>query len=323
MTERYADVNGKDAASHDEHGCFGVDTEYAHDVLVKDTCVGRDGSPAPRDDGITIRAFDHDSGFCPTTTRYLDASGSPAGDENGVYSIKDEDNAECDPVEAICRGAGGGETACAPERFAEERITYDKQGRVIDDQYSGGSGVDPNYGAPEIKMTYDRLGHKLTTSCFTGGARSQCSNLGYHREESHYDDNGRETDEVYFNEDDSPATNIDIFQTKYTYDNYDHLAEEQGFDSSGKLMNAHGMAVRRYYYDDGHRLFGLILLDTNNAPAHYEYCFSELTCPGETWHALRIIRSPTGHLLSNEFFDADGNLILSVDWRQQSCWGAD
>jgi hypothetical protein len=80
------------------------------------------------------------------------------------------------------------------------------------------------------------------------------------------------------------------------------------------------MATQRRLYDAGHRLFALILLDRSGGPAHYAGCFTGRDCPTRDWHAVRLVRGPNGRAVANQFFDAGGQLIDTIDCDTRRCW---
>src|SRR5262249_44477662 len=114
--------------------------------------------------------------------------------------------------------------------------------------------------------------------------------------------------------------NLGVAKRRYVYDNYDHLHQIDGFGPDGDVVESMGMATQRRLYDAGHRLFALILLDRSGQPAHYAGCFSGRDCPARYWPAVLLVPGLNGRAETNQFFDASGQLIDTVDCDTRRCW---
>jgi hypothetical protein len=200
----------------------------------------------------------------------------------------------------------------------------DDKGRVVSIKHrepDGDPGRDPEYGAFELRKKWDPVGNMVEESCWgPSGEPIECDHTGYHTEKITVDDAGRTRAVRYFAVVGEPATNLGVAVRRYVYDNYDHIREIDGFDETGDVVEALGMASQRRLYDPGHRLFALLLYDKSGKPASYKGCFTGRDCPARDWHAVRIFRGDNGHVTRNEFFDADGQLIETLDCDAHRCW---
>src|SRR5204862_876556 len=127
-----------------------------------------------------------------------------------------------------------------------------------------------------------------------------------------FDDAGRPILQTFIDVRGLPTTNMGTAQRKTRFDNYDHPAESRSLDASGADTDSSGMTIRRNLWDATHRLFAIQLFDRDNKPARYTACYIGATCPAGAWHAVRINRRPNGTAQTNQFFDADGQLIDTI-----------
>lgn len=323
---RFLAVAGHPVGSADSYGCHGADYHYERNQESRRRCLDDAGRVAPDEDGVAVIVTDRDREGCAVANRYLDAGGQPTT-RDGIHELRDAYDVRCQEVSNACLGLGGAKVACGPGQPAEYRYIRDAHGRVTSTTYldeAGSRTGDPSYGASELRQTYDDLGNRLEEACFdASGFGMDCGNTGFHRKVDVYDPNGRAIEERFYAGDGSAATNMGTVVRKYVYDNYDHLSESQDYDASGQLFEVQGMAIKRNYYDDSHRLFGIVLLDARGKPSMYSSCYTGVYCPGNAtipWHAVRLVRSPMGRIISNEYFDTDGQLIEAVDCKQLQCW---
>jgi hypothetical protein len=134
------------------------------------------------------------------------------------------------------------------------------------------------------------------------------------------DDAGREIEETFFDDRGQPASNGGTVVRRFRYDNYDHVFEATNHDADGELFEYLGMTTQRKLYDAAHREFAVLLLDRAGKPARYTGCFTGAHCPAGAWHAVRINRRPDGTVESNQFFDADGQLIETTSCTKERCF---
>ena len=81
------------------------------------------------------------------------------------------------------------------------------------------------------------------------------------------------------------------------------------------------MSIKRYLYDEGHRDFAKLLFDVSDKRARYTGCFTGQDCPNKAWHAVRVRRQANGKGIGNLYFDADGQLMATLDCVKKRCWG--
>lgn len=324
--EHYLGIDSKPTPSAAEHGCFGLARDHERGQERRRRCIEADGRPRRDTDGVAAVEIVHDPRGCAVETRYVGLGGE-AVLRDGVAVHDDTVDARCRVTVASCRDVDRDLVACAAGEPAAFHHQLDRNGRIaastfIDDD--GDAGVDPSYGAAEVRYRYDQLGRQVSESCHdASGDNIECARTGFHRTADTLDANGRIAERRFFATDGTAATNRGTVRRRYLYDNYDHLAEAQNLDEDGALVAADGMAIKRNYYDDRHRLFGLVLLDTNGQPAHYASCFTGVECPDDPWHAVRVVRSPDGRVTHNHYFDHHGKLMVTIDCRQDQCWGVD
>lgn len=329
ISERYQAVAGHPVGNADEFGCAGEDYAYDRNQLSKQTCIDDLGQVAPDEDGVVYWVPTYDADGCEIKTRYLDGYSQPATRE-GVHEYRTTVDAHCFTTSSRCFDTGGQPTACGPNQPAGYQYVRDDHGWITGTAYialDGGAGVDASYGASEMRYAYDALGNRTEESCFDlDGNPIECAGTGFHRFVDTFDGNGRATEERFYGPDGSVAANMGTVVRRMIYDNYDHLSESQDYDAQGQIQEVDGMAIKRNYYDDSHRLFGVILLDKQGQPARYASCYVAVTCPTDAngnplpWHAVRLLRSPMGRVTSNVYFDRSGRSIYTTDCKTQQCW---
>ncbi len=326
--ERFYDVNGKATPSAEERGCYAVGYEYEHGQEVRRRCLNADGSQRRDTDGVATFESVRDRRGCKIEARHLGAGGELVL-RDGIASYEYKVDNHCRTIVSACVDRDGDRTACAAGEPAVYKYKLDRHGRTVSATFLDTDGeptVDGDYGATEVRYEYDALGRQTAESCHgEHGVNLQCAETGFHRNVDAFDDNGRISSRRFVGPDGEVATNRGTLVREYIYDNYDHLVETRNRDEDGDLLESDGMAIKRNYYDDTHRLFGLVLLDAQGAPSRYDACFTGVKCPalGQPWHAVRVVRSPDGRPTHNHYFDHDGKLIMTLDCRQEQCWGGD
>jgi hypothetical protein len=323
MAELNFGLDGKPAMSMSA-GCTGRRFEYDdRGVLVRETCLGADGTPARADEGVAVTVHETNADGCVVRQTRLDRDGKPTH-VRGVYGLRHEPDAWCNGLAETCLGALGEPVACGPEGPARTELELDERGRAVSVRHrgpDGDPGRDAEFGVFELRRGWDALGNLVEESCWgASGEAIECDHTGFHAQRIAVDDAGRTREIRYLDAGGAPATNLGVAVRRYIYDNYDHLHEIDGFDESGDFVEALGMAAQRRLYDPGHRLFALILLDKAGKPARYTGCFTGRDCPARDWHAVRIYRGPNGRVVKNVYFDADGQLVETMDCDQKRCW---
>ena len=322
--ELHFGLDGKPALSTSE-GCSGHRQEYDdRGLVIRDTCLGKDGAPARAEEGVAVTTFELNEDGCVVQKRSWDRDGKPTH-VRGVYGQKIERDATCNELSTVCFGEDGEQAVpCGPGEPARYDYELDERGRVVSVKHrepDGDPGRDPEYGAFELRKAWDPLGNLVEEACWgASGEPIECDHTGFHSEKIVVDDAGRTGTVRYFDVAGNPASNLGVAVRRYTYDNYDHISKIDGFDQTGDSVEALGMAAQRRLYDSSHRLFALLLFDRNGKPAHYTGCFTGRDCPAHDWHAVRIFRGDNGHVTKNEYFDADGKLIETLDCDTHRCW---
>jgi len=321
--ELHLGIDGKPVISTSE-GCSGHRQEYDDRGLeIRDTCLGQDGAPARAEEGVAVTTFEYNEDGCVVSRKSWDRDGKPTH-VRGVYGTTIENDPMCNEISTTCVGADGQPVACGPGEPARYDHELDDKGRIVSIKHrepDGDPGRDPEYGAFELRKSWDPLGNVVEEGCWgASGEPIECDHTGFHSSKTFVDDAGRTRTVRYFAADGSPASNLGVAVRRYIYDNYDHISKIDGFDESGDSVEALGMSAQRRLYDSSHRLFALLLFDKNGKPAHYTGCFTGRDCPARDWHAVRIFRGDNGHTTKNEYFDADGQLIETMDCDTHRCW---
>ena len=309
-------------------GCAGYRRVWSTNAtLVTRTCLDLADQPTRSGDGITTEHFDYVAIGCRSKTRYTDAAGNPAVDHGGIAGFDYTLDARCQVTSRVCLNAAEKRTSCGIGDPPETDYTYDERGFPTSIRYvnaDGSPGNSAEYHVHELRYTYDAAGNTIELGCFDAfGASVLCSSTGFHAWRATYDDVGRKQTESFLDVKGQPGTNLGVAQRRYRYDNYDHQYEARETDTDGKTIEGHGMAIRHNLYDAAHRLFAVQLLDAQLEAAHYTACYTGATCPRKPWHAMRINRHPSGHVESNEFFDADGQLLETIDCAASPCFDRD
>jgi len=323
LSELRLGLDGKPMLSTSE-GCSGHRHEYDDRGLeIRDTCLGKDGGPARAEEGVAVTTFEHNEDGCVVARKSWDKDGKPTH-VRGVYGVQIENDPTCNELSTTCVGAEAEPVPCGPGEPSRYDYELDDKGRIVSIKHrepDGDPGHDPEYGAYELRKGWDPLGNLVDESCWgPSGEPIECDHTGFHSEHIVVDDAGRTRTVRYFDVDGTAASNLGVAVRRYTYDNYDHISKIDGFDATGDSVEALGMAAQRRLYDSSHRLFALLLFDKNGKPARYGGCFTGRDCPARDWHAVRIFRGDNGHVTKNEYFDADGQLIETMDCDTHRCW---
>jgi uncharacterized protein YjhX (UPF0386 family) len=324
VERRSFDKQGFAVLSTQDEGCHGWVFSYDKRGLEeRKRCLGADGKPAPDTDGSCRVRFDYDGRGCHVGTASYTLDNDRACARAGKrtrYAV----GPRCNRLQKICLTASGQRRRCGVREPAEYRYTRDAKGDVIATKHfsvRGSPGKDPDCYAFEERLTRDSRGNITAKAYFGSAGRPMgCSRTGFHGLRHKVDGAGRNIEKRFVNSDGSPGTNLGTALRKLRFDNYDHFVEARNYTPSGKLHPALGSAIQRRVYDQGHRLFGILLYDEQRRPARYRGCYTGRTCPDQPWHAMRVVREANGRVSRNLFFDKDGQLIRTVLCARARCW---
>jgi len=324
MAVKHFGVAGKPVRSR-ESGCHELRWELDDHGLRKERrCLGVDGDVSTDRAEVAIIRYGLDEQGCEVGERYLDAQHNAVTDYEGVHALVRRVTPLCETVEKRCLDVGGGLAACGPGEPAMYRYRLDKWGQVEAVSHHGldaGPGRDPEFGVYELRYVLDETGLRIEIACFDGTrSATPCGTTGFHGRAIRYDEAAREVEARFFDNAHTPCTNRGTFVRTLAYDAYDHLIETKNLDKHGRVIESMGNATNRYLYDDGHRLFGILLYDAQGKPAIYSGCFTGLTCPSRPWHAVRVVRSDKGRVTKNLFFDRSRALVHTNDCGVAQCW---
>jgi hypothetical protein len=310
--ERYRGVDDRPVAS--TQGCHGHRIERdVRGSVTRKICLDAADRPAAQPSGVSAEVYRVDAIGCRTGVRYLSLRGTPAAGHDLVHALDYEVDDRCAITSRLCRGLDGRPKACTPGGPASYVTGYDAAGNAVSIKHfqpSGAPGLDTAFHTFELRRTYDRLGNQLSQACHdVAGDKLDCPNTDFHLIKSTYDDAGRELSQSYSDDGGRPTDNYGSYKRTYRYDNYDHLVESQNHDEAGALTEAFGVAIRKDLYDAAHRRFGILLHDRAGQPSQNPGCYTGATCPGQPWHAVRIVRRTDGSVEKNLFFDDRKKLI--------------
>jgi hypothetical protein len=325
LVEENRDVAGQIAV--DTEGCAKTRWQYsASGTPERSTCIGADGQPAKDGDGVAIRTYRYDAAGCWRDVRHFDERDGVTVDRDGLVGYDYEVDDHCTTTIQTCIGPNKTAIACGPGEAAKTLTTIDGRGFPTSVKSFGADGkptTDGAYHVHELRYEYDAAARMTDMKCFDAdGDASQCSATGFHGWHKTFDDAGRETVQTFVDERGAPATNMGTSQRRFRYDNYDHEFESLSLNAEGNVIESQGMAIRRTLWDATHRMFAIQLLDAKGNPAKYTACYTSATCPKKPWHAVRIHRRPNGRVAANQFFDADGQWMETIDCAENPCFDA-
>jgi len=318
---RFLDPEGNPLAWN---GCHG--RRQTHDArgLLRRTCVDAEGRPAPGLTGAPVEDYRRDGNGCITRKRFLDGAGVSMTNRIGVAELRFTVNRLCQDLSQACFDQEGRPVACGPGQPARRVYRYDHRGFLVSTKSytaAGEPGHDATYRVFEVQSGRDDLGNAISTSCFdASGHPVECSGTGFHRTTSKTDDAGRMVEQRFFDANGAPTTNLGCSIRRFRYDNYDHEVEASDHDAQGNVIEVQSKAYVRTLFDQSHRRFALLLFDKQNKPSRYTACFVGVDCPSQVWHAVRIVRDSKGGLEKNQYFDAAGQLVETLDCHRQRCW---
>tara|TARA_R110002096_G_scaffold350395_3_gene543598 strand:- start:48084 stop:49856 length:1773 start_codon:yes stop_codon:yes gene_type:complete len=317
-------LDGKPVLST-RNGC--ASTEHAHDTQgdeIKNTCLGEDGSITANLERIGWTVTERDALGCEVSRSFFGPTGEPQSSRRRGYEERYVVNKRCEIEERTCHDAEGALVNCE-QGVAKRTYTHDGLGRVVSVKHfdtQGKPGRDPAMQRFELRYKYDPWGNQVERSCFDAKEQPvECSGTGAHVFVEIFDEAGRNVETRYLNRSRQPTKSLGTSVSRSIYDNYDHTSQVLREDEQGNLISSNGMSKMTFLYDPGHQIFGVLLLDADDKPAHYGACFVGLKCPSQPWHALRVMRSANGQLLSNIFFDAQKLEIKTVDCATSKCFG--
>jgi hypothetical protein len=323
VVTRYRDAAGQPVAA--TSGCHGLRLAYDTRGLPESTtCLDAADRPKLGSTGVATYRHRNDARGCKVATRHLGADGKPVIDRTNTHGFDLEVDAQCHETARTCINIVEQPLACGVGRPARTVDKLDAHGRVLSRKHytaDGKPGGDPTYQVFELRSQYDAAGNEIGGSCYDAAGKAiECARTGLHATKRMFDDAGRVIEERFFDPAGAPTTNIGTAIRRFRYDNYDHLYEATSHDVDGNLEESLGMTTRRDLYDTAHRHFAILLLDRAGKPARYTGCYTGVTCPKQPWHAVRLVRGPDGAVNQNQFFDAAGQLLQTVDCRVTSCF---
>jgi hypothetical protein len=314
----------RDAAT----GCARQSTTYGvTGQVAAQRCLDGDGALSVGPEGYATAKHRRDSRGCEIETSFQGVDGKPMQSRFSAFGVQRKVDELCRAEKETCLNATRRPATCSNEKHATVEYQRDAAGNVTARRYRDAGGApsgDPEYGVFEVRQTHDERGRTVSQSCFdASGGAVECANTGLHAAVHKHDDAGRVVSITYRGADGKPTSNLGTFEARVIYDNYDHAVEQQSLDALGEPVESLGSSLRRQIYDDGHRLFAVTLFQNDGEPASYRGCFTSVQCPPRPWHAVRVVRSASGAVTQNLFFDAKKQLIDTIECTSSKCFGID
>lgn len=266
--------------------------EYSYDTkgrIIENRFLGQDGKIRGNKIGLAIKQYVYDEDDNWTQVMYLSANGNPSHDGNNCPLVKIEydkwgnrineryytisgkpsyrtDISACgisyeydDEGNNVAMNVidGDGKNMIGKSGFAKVRMTYDKNGFVIMQEFLDKEGNRTNQTDEDgeitsiIKYAVDDKGLILATDFYNIQGQPLENSMGVHKILCEYDSVGNMTKVDYLNKDLKPAQyggyNSSV---KYTYNDQYLCVSMSYYDKDGKLTyNQNGIAVCQYTYD--------------------------------------------------------------------------
>ena len=287
------------------------------------TCLDAEGKLVAGLEGIARTTFKRDDAGCTISESFFDATGKPQASRRRGHQQRFVVKQHCEVTSESCHDASGALEACEGE-VARRSHELDRLGQVVSTKHFDTQNQpvgDSRLASFELRYSYDALGNQTEVTCFDNVGRPKiCSSTGAHAIVEAVDDAGRNVETRYLNESREPTMSLGATVSRSVYDNYDHLSRLLREDQAGNLISSRGMSKVHFLYDRGHQTFGVLLLNADDSPADFEGCFVSIDCPRRPWHALRVVRSESGEVVSNIFFNAKKQQIKVNDCTTSRCW---
>jgi hypothetical protein len=205
---------------------------------------------------------------------FLDASGRPASDHNGVYAVVLKHDDKGYPVEWRNLGADDQLKEAKDSRLAIIRWQYDPQGQTTEEQHFGGNEqlkADRRLGVAIIRWQYDSDGKTVEESYFGADRRPTLDRLrGVATVRWQYGSNGKTVEESYLGPDGRlrEDRNRGVAIVRWQYDTNQNTLEERYLGTDQRLTADRrlGVAIIRWQYDRYGREIGTLMFDRNESP---------------------------------------------------------
>jgi YD repeat-containing protein len=168
--------------------------------------------------------------------RFLDKSGKPQADAQGVFCYQYEYEDRGLATRTLCLGADG-----KPVRnklgFAEMTAKYDEHGNGIEMAYLDAAGrpTRSSDGIARWVGRYDAYGNLIETAAFDEAGQPTRSKSGFARWTARYDERGNRIEEAYFDEAGQPTLSSEgIARWVGKYDERGNRTETAYFDAAGR-----------------------------------------------------------------------------------------
>lgn len=228
-------------------------------------------SPDPTSGVATIRV-EHSGGA--ERRVFLDASGRPVSNHNGVYAVALKYGNKDHPVEWRNLGADDQLKEAKDSGLAITRWQYNPQGQTTEEQHFGANEqlkADRRLGVAIIRWQYDPDGNTVEESYFGVDRRPTLDRLrGVASVRWQYGSNGKTVEESYLGPDGQlrEDKNRGVAIVRWQYDANRNTLEERylGTDQRLKADRRLGAAIIRWQYDRYGREIGTLMFDRNESP---------------------------------------------------------
>lgn len=228
-------------------------------------------SPAPTSGVATIRVEQVDGA---EKRVFLDATGNPVSDHNGLSGIMLRYDGKGNPVEWRNLGPGDRLKEAADSGLAMFRWKYDAHGQPIEVQHFGANGqlkADRRLGVAGVRWEYDGDGNTIAESYFGPDGRPTVDWLrGVAAVRWQYGSNGKTVEERYLGPDGQlrEDRNRGVAIVRWQYDDNRNTLEERylGTDQRLRADRRQGVAIIRWQYDGQGREIDTRMFDLNGSP---------------------------------------------------------
>jgi hypothetical protein len=266
----------------------------------------RSGLPHPNDEGVYGHRKEHDARGLVRSFTYLDARGRPVLHKDGFSRWTASHDERGNQTEKAYLDSDGKPTLCK-DGFARLSSTYDEHGNQIEQAYFNLDGKPTLHRDGNARFTshYDEHGNEIEMAYFGLDGKPTLLKQGYSRLTCRYDDQGNRIEQAYFDLDGKPCLHRDG-NASFTcrYDDRGNRTEHAYFGIDGKptlLRNGYSRFTSRY--DERGDLIEQAFFGIDGKPAVHVQLNAGFTATYDEH----------GHRIMQAYFGTDGKPALHGD----------